>query len=290
MTAKQLLEQRAKLCADARTILEGAETEDRAMNAEERKKWDDLHNEAKALKQRADDLHRQETAADVPDNDLRDHDRLNPRDGRSGGDDRDSLSRIDAFRAFCLGPRAPRDLVERCRRNGLNPYVPQAHFIYERPAGRDVPNSVHEARERRDECYQRSREQRAPQEVTNMDTFTPPSGASGPLGGFLVPNEMMAEIELAEINVSGMYEASRVVETDTGAPYPVPTNEDEEEGEIVGENQARGEKELTFGQIVLGAHMFSSKFIKVSIEALQDSGNQPATTDRSAQRRAYRPC
>ncbi len=268
-TAKQLLEQRADLVKQAGDILTAANKEDRTMSSDERQKFDKMHEDATALKERADDLHKQETADDVPDGNLRNHEPGTTEHGRKK--DPRSLTNEQALRAWMLGNRAPWDLKQRCEANGIDVYNPETELRYKDNRGpfRGYPRSAAEAHKRVEHFYA---EQRAPQEVTTMDTFDKPTGSSGPLGGFLVANEMMAQIELAEQEVSGMMEASSIKETGTGAPWPVPTNDDtSEEGAFVGELDTRVDGQLTFDQIVLGAHVLHSKFIKVSIEALQDS-------------------
>ena len=272
-TAKILLEQRAALVADARKIYETAEAESRTLNAEERVKWDKMHADADALKTRADDFHKLETADDVADDELRYQEPgVAPGNKKRADEDPNKLTRDDALRAFMLGPYADMDLADRCRRSRVNHLSPSAVLRYERPGKYlDPARNSYEAEQRYNYAREQRHEQRAPQHVTDMDTFTPPAGTDGPTGGFLVANEMMAGIEKAEFAYGGMKEASTTRETATGAPWPVPTMDDtDNEGEIVGAGQEVGDGQVAFGQIVLGAHMYNSKMIKVSLQALQD--------------------
>lgn len=56
MTPKELLEKRAKLISDARTIVDKADEENRELSAEERELFDKAYNEAKDLKTQAEQL------------------------------------------------------------------------------------------------------------------------------------------------------------------------------------------------------------------------------------------
>jgi HK97 family phage major capsid protein len=63
-----------------------------------------------------------------------------------------------------------------------------------------------------------------------------------------------------------------VIRTDTGAALPIPTSDDtSNKGAILGENTAASEVDVSFGQLVLDAYKYSSKYVLVSVEFLQDS-------------------
>jgi HK97 family phage major capsid protein len=63
-----------------------------------------------------------------------------------------------------------------------------------------------------------------------------------------------------------------VIRTGTGGPLPIPTtNDTANKGEIIGENTTSNELEMTFGQLVLDAWKYSSKYVLASMEFLQDS-------------------
>jgi HK97 family phage major capsid protein len=82
----------------------------------------------------------------------------------------------------------------------------------------------------------------------------------------------MRALEVALLAYGGMRSTSTVLRTSTGGPLPIPTtNDTANKGEIIGENTTSNELEMTFGQLVLDAWKYSSKYILASIEFLQDT-------------------
>lgn len=100
------------------------------------------------------------------------------------------------------------------------------------------------------------------------------SAITGNLGGYTVPQDFMARVETAMKDYSGVIAAPTFkLNTGRGNDLPWPTvNDTNNEGEQVEENQATGEGELSFGQVLFRAHLFSSKLILVPIQLLQDTG------------------
>jgi len=95
---------------------------------------------------------------------------------------------------------------------------------------------------------------------------------SAPAGGYLVPDEYRREIERAMSAFGGMREVATVFQTSNGADLLIPTtNDTSNTGELVGEQQAVTEQDVSVGQKVFRAYMYSSKEVKVSLELLQDS-------------------
>jgi len=91
-------------------------------------------------------------------------------------------------------------------------------------------------------------------------------------GGYTTADAAMRALEVALLAFGGMRSVSTVLRTDTGGPMPIPTTNDTgNKGEIIGENLTSNELEMTFGQLVLNAYKYSSKYILASIEFLQDS-------------------
>jgi HK97 family phage major capsid protein len=98
------------------------------------------------------------------------------------------------------------------------------------------------------------------------------SVASDTAGGFLVPDGFRAQIESAEKAFGGMLEVASTLETETGANLAIPTDNDTESvGERIGENAEVSESDPTVGQRVFGAHLYSSKMVRVPITLLQDA-------------------
>ena len=69
-----------------------------------------------------------------------------------------------------------------------------------------------------------------------------------------------------------MREVATILRTGSGADLPIPTLDDtSNKGVLLGENTVVAEGTVTFGQLVLNSYKFSSKYILVSVELLQDS-------------------
>ncbi|MDX3162432.1 phage major capsid protein [Streptomyces scabiei] len=91
-------------------------------------------------------------------------------------------------------------------------------------------------------------------------------------GGFTVPDEFRNVMTETMKAFGGLLNLAEVITTSTGADLPWPTNDDTgNEGEILGENVAAGEQDLTVGGKKLKAFTFSSKQVRLSLALLQDS-------------------
>jgi len=91
-------------------------------------------------------------------------------------------------------------------------------------------------------------------------------------GGYTVADEMMRSLEVALLQFGGIRSVATVLRTDTGGPLPIPTtNDTSNKGALVAENTTQTELEMTFGQVVLDAYKYTSKYILASVEFLQDS-------------------
>jgi HK97 family phage major capsid protein len=95
---------------------------------------------------------------------------------------------------------------------------------------------------------------------------------SGAVGGYTVPDEMMRQLEVSLLAFGGMRQVATVLRTGSGAALPIPTvNDTANKGAILAENIAASEQDTTFAQLVLDAYKYTSKYILVSVELLQDS-------------------
>lgn len=101
------------------------------------------------------------------------------------------------------------------------------------------------------------------------------SAGTGNTGGFTVPEDFLRKLEVALKHYGPMLDSNivTVLTTDSGANLPMPTlNDTGTTGEQIGENvQAATDTATPFGVVNLGAYIFSSKVIPVSIAFLQDS-------------------
>ena len=89
----------------------------------------------------------------------------------------------------------------------------------------------------------------------------------------------MRPLETALLHYSNMRQVATVMATGTGADLPIPTmNDTSNAAEIIGEGAAINEQDVVFGQLTMKAYKYSSKYMKVSVELLQDSSvNLPST-------------
>jgi HK97 family phage major capsid protein len=97
-------------------------------------------------------------------------------------------------------------------------------------------------------------------------------------GGYTTADETMRALEVALLAYGGMRSTSTIIRTATGGPLPIPTSDDTaNKGAIIGENTTSTELEMTFGQLVLDAWKYSSKYILASTEFLQDTSINAAS-------------
>lgn len=242
--AKELRQKRANLWTQANDIITRASEEKRELTAEERQQVDNLHNEMDVLLEEAERLERHASLQS----------QLNQTQGRMAGgqdgppaeplDDHVDPNRRDInevvnteLRDFLLSESGSR------RFNLAGAFMQEAQL-------RQVLPGVREARA--------------------LGT------APGSAGGFTVPQGFHNVLETALLHYGGMRQArTTILRTASGNDLPMPTSNDtENEGVIISENPSEkvAEKDLTFGQEILRAHMYSSKAIRVSYQLLQDSG------------------
>lgn len=106
-------------------------------------------------------------------------------------------------------------------------------------------------------------------------------------GGFTVPTQMLNKIVDAMKAYGGIASVAQILNTSNGQDITWSTSDGTaEEGELLAENTAASEGDVTFGTAILGAKKLSSKIIRVSNELLQDSGVdiEAYLTGRIAQR------
>jgi HK97 family phage major capsid protein len=99
-------------------------------------------------------------------------------------------------------------------------------------------------------------------------------GSTGGAGGYAVPQGFWAKVTETMKYFGGVLQSGvETLDTDSGNDIPWPTNDDTANmGALLSENTQIGGGDLTFGQAELGAHMYTSKLILVSLQLLQDAG------------------
>jgi len=234
LTARELREKRANLFQQADEILTRARQEGRELTSEEREQFDRLHAEIDRLGEEARRIERhEELQRELEES----RGVIAGRQDQRGGEDRagpqnDAEEEERAFRAWLRG--------------GVAALTPEQRAIMER------------------------RSEMVPRELRALSTGT------GTAGGYTVPQGFERRLEEALLAYGGMLEAAEVIATDTGAPLVWPTaNDTTNTGELVAENTAvsgdTGANDPSFGQVVFGAYMYSSRIVLVPVQLLQDN-------------------
>lgn len=95
---------------------------------------------------------------------------------------------------------------------------------------------------------------------------------TGSAGGYTVPPAFRDIIIEQLLFMASMRQWAEVIQTETGATLPWPTvNDTANEGAILGENTQDTEQDVVFGQADLGAYMYTSKIVRVSLQLLNDN-------------------
>jgi HK97 family phage major capsid protein len=96
--------------------------------------------------------------------------------------------------------------------------------------------------------------------------------ATGAAGGYFVPQGFRAKVVEAQKAVGSVRSVAETITTETGNTLPWPTADDTGNvGAILAENTQVTEQDFTIGQAQLGAFMYTSKLVRVSLQLLQDS-------------------
>jgi HK97 family phage major capsid protein len=248
--SKELREQRANVHANMTELIVRAKNESRPLSADEQQQFDRMDAEMKELLEKAEGFERIEKF----EKEAHERQAVAPESRPAGvltGRDR-----LDGLRGWLLSPakalaNRPIDstFFDKAKRCGLDPNDRLVNLRF-RPK---APQTIREANER----------------VLEHRAL---SVGTASAGGYLVPDEVMDQIDRALLYFGGMRQYARVIRTDTGASYPFPTNDDTSNaGAIISENTADSEQDTTFGQTTLDSFTYTSKIVRVSIEVLQDA-------------------
>ncbi len=281
MNLNELREEKGRLANEADQILVKAREENRSdLRAEEDAKFEAIHADIEKLTKQIQREEKQASVlASLGDSQGRrsepnQHETRVNRPYQPGGriTERD---RTEALRAWmCAGnpnseiSQETRDLARRCgmpleaRSIKIAMFAPKALKATEW-YGAAGAGSLRAGSEDKRVWQQAIDEERAALTGLQSSTTT---------GGYTVADEMMGSLEQALLAFGGMRSVSTVIRTGTGGPLPIPTtNDTANKGEIIGENTTSNELEMTFGQLVLDAWKYSSKYVLASMEFLQDS-------------------
>ena len=105
--------------------------------------------------------------------------------------------------------------------------------------------------------------------IDPQGALTPATGSGG---GYIVPQGFEDILEEARKWFGGIDQFADVITTDTGNPLPWPTaNDTVNTGEIIGVNTQLTQAQPSFGQVMFGGYIFSSKIVLVPLALMQDS-------------------
>ncbi len=101
----------------------------------------------------------------------------------------------------------------------------------------------------------------------------PQSVGTAAQGGYLVPTDLVREIEKVFAFINPIRQYAKVIRTNAGnnLDFPVVDESSSTAGTLLAENTAETVKNVTFSKVTLGAYKFSSGLVLNSLEFLQDS-------------------
>lgn len=252
-TSKELREQRKPIGQRIRELADRVNNEKRDFQGEETANWNAANDEYNTLNrqieiaERAEEVERQQTERS--------------RDPQPGREDRNG-----------------RDQQEREER-GEAPTVEDRHLALQAWCRHQIGKPL---RQRHKDACRKLRVRASARDFTiNLRSGPAPAtiaearslsaiAASG--GQTTIADGFVSSLEVALLQYGGIRQVADVMRTETGAPLPWPTaNDTSNEGELIGENTAQNDADPTFGSVVFQAFKFSSKFIKVPYELLEDS-------------------
>lgn len=253
VASKQLREQRKPLGAKIRELSDRINTENRDFTAEETGEWEKVNGEYNALTRRIEIAEAAERTASDSDERSGDPGRgdtdgrrnaKSSREERTQPTDEDRALSLQAWMRSQLGLPLKKRHAEACRRTRVRVGANTEYVVRLRSG--QAPNSARELRAL---------------SAINLST-----------GGATVPEGFVSSLELALLQFGGMRQVADVMRTSSGNPLPWPTaNDTSNTGEMIGESQSNNSADPSLGAITFQAYKFSSKFVKVPTELLEDS-------------------
>lgn len=96
---------------------------------------------------------------------------------------------------------------------------------------------------------------------------------TGTAGGYMIPQGFLNDMVRTMKEYGAVRRVARVITTDSGAAMPFPlVNDTGNVGAILAENSQASEQDVAWTQKTLGAYMYTSKLVRVSLQLIQDSG------------------
>ena len=107
--------------------------------------------------------------------------------------------------------------------------------------------------------------------MSNQTEIRAGATSPGSAGGYFIPTDTLAKITETMKAYGGLLGAANVITTASGNPLNWPTNDDTSNvGAILAENAQITEQDVTLGQKTLGAYMYTSKLVRLSLQLIQD--------------------
>lgn len=255
MLAKELREKRAVIATEMRSMVETIGREDRSFTQEERDKFNRMERDEQAILERAQDIEKVE-AIDRSMGGERDPDEPLAARAATGKSSDGRPTRRDvnlAWRAWAKKP-SKRDTRDReaAERVGFDLSASEIALKLYAEAPKLVRN--------RNGVELQLRATGIQNVATSSD------------GGAFVQNEAIRTFEEVLLAYGGMRANATVIRTETGGNLPWPKVDDTgSKGRILAENTAADNLSVGTGTVTLGAFKYTSDFVKVSMELLQDS-------------------
>ena len=249
---------RQKAFASAKALLDQADTENRAMNADEERQFDAFHAEGEDFTKRIQQRQRQMAADKILE------EMAAPLKVPGVATDRREVSVEEIIRNDELDFR--HFAMNETFRNGQTP----------RKGDFGAPSQAYVLRNLFLPADQRRRalEERALNTITDASALSAaPDGAGDIAGGYLTSETMAAAVEIAMKDFNAFRQTNAMVmTTGNGEPIQWPTvNDTGQMGERLRQNTDANEQDVAFGNITVNAWTYSSKMVKVPMQLIQDS-------------------
>ena len=265
-STKALREQRGKLIAEARQILDKASAEKRELDAAEQERFDKAHVDERALKAKIDRLESQEQAEADLKATITGKPGTEPVNGKT---DREKEADAEAAKAPTAEDEAlafqgwlrrqtgrevtdeQRTAIKKC---GVNPKSSE----YGLGLGRD---------------YRKVRQQaRMAAAMTGANEARALSAQLQTGGEYTIPEGFVNNLEMALLAYADVRAVADVMRTESGQDLPWPTvNDTTQKATFIAENTTVSEKDITFGQIIFHAYKSTSGVVLIPAELLEDS-------------------
>jgi HK97 family phage major capsid protein len=265
MNLQELRDERKRLAVQAEEVLAASRAENRDVTPDEDAKFNAIHEDIEKLRKRIDREERQQAvSASLEASQGRRSEPAQPTEHRFESRGGQTVATADAdfegtrswLMSGCGGATQTPEMRQAAAKANINLDAKQLTITLPRVALRSLTSQGQD-------------EWRA---ANGMATRAALGVGSGAIGGYTVKDEMMRSLEVSLLAFGGMRQSSTVIRTGTGADLPWPTmNDTANKGRLIGENSVHTNTDVAFGQVVFQSFKYSSDYVLVSWEFLQDS-------------------